>query len=186
MRVCLLIGSSHNLVINEDTGFLYIVGSTTCSGGLHIVDVSNPLSPVMSACHTANGYVHDAQCVIYQGPDTRYTSRELCFTFNEDKFVIVDVTDKSNIVNVAIVGYADAGYTHQGWLTEDHAYVLMDDEFDEVSGGEDKRTRTFVWNVQDLPNPVLVHKIFSTETVIGEECKYNDICGLNIIHIDNL
>ena len=38
-------GSAHNIVINEDTGYAYKVGGSTCSGGLHFIDISNPLSP---------------------------------------------------------------------------------------------------------------------------------------------
>ena len=33
-------GSAHNLVINEETGYAYGVGTNTCAGGLHIVDVT--------------------------------------------------------------------------------------------------------------------------------------------------
>ena len=40
------IGSAHNVAINEDTGFAYIVGSGRASGGLHVVDLSNPTQPV--------------------------------------------------------------------------------------------------------------------------------------------
>jgi hypothetical protein len=33
------------------------------------------------------------QCVIYDGPDTRFTGREICFASNEDTVTIVDLTD---------------------------------------------------------------------------------------------
>ena len=43
------IASAHNIVINEDTGFAYAVGSSgggeTCGGGLHMIDVKDPLTP---------------------------------------------------------------------------------------------------------------------------------------------
>jgi hypothetical protein len=38
-------GSSHNIVINEQSGYLYAVGTKTCAGGLHIVDIHNPADP---------------------------------------------------------------------------------------------------------------------------------------------
>lgn len=38
-------GSSHNIVINEETGYLYSVGSRTCTSGLHVVNIRNPLMP---------------------------------------------------------------------------------------------------------------------------------------------
>jgi hypothetical protein len=30
---------AHNIVINEDSGFAYIVGSNLCGGGLYMVDI---------------------------------------------------------------------------------------------------------------------------------------------------
>ena len=65
-------GSAHNIVSNEDTGFMYSVGSRTCTSGLHMVDVNDPVNPKFAGCFGEDGYVHDAQCVIYNGPDTRY------------------------------------------------------------------------------------------------------------------
>lgn len=38
-------GSSHNIVANEDTGYVYSVGSRTCTSGLHIVNVRDPKNP---------------------------------------------------------------------------------------------------------------------------------------------
>ena len=38
-------GSSHNIVLNEATGFLYAVGSKTCDGGPHIIDVNGVRTP---------------------------------------------------------------------------------------------------------------------------------------------
>ena len=58
------------------------------TGGLLIYDVSDPTNPVYVACNGDDGYVHDAQCVIYNGPDTDYQGNEVrkikstfvCFT----------------------------------------------------------------------------------------------------------
>ena len=41
------------------------------SGGLHAIDVSDPLNPQFAGCYDEDGYTHDAQCVIYRGPDAR-------------------------------------------------------------------------------------------------------------------
>ncbi len=38
-------GSAHNLVINEASGFAYGVGTNSCSGGLHMVNIQTPTSP---------------------------------------------------------------------------------------------------------------------------------------------
>ncbi len=147
-------GSAHNVVVDEATGFAYAVGTRTCAGGLHMVDIRAPLAPVFSGCYAADGYTHDAQCVVYAGPDTEHQGREICFAANEDTLTFVDVTEKSAPRLLSRTGYAGAGYTHQGWLTEDHAWFLVDDEFDEIQS--DHPTRTWVWDVSDLDAPVLV------------------------------
>lgn len=54
--------SAHNIFINEDTGYAYVVGSTLCDAGLYIINLSDPLSPSFEACFGDDGYVHDVQC----------------------------------------------------------------------------------------------------------------------------
>ncbi len=39
------LGSAHTLSINEASGFLYVSGSDTCGGGLHMVDIRSPREP---------------------------------------------------------------------------------------------------------------------------------------------
>jgi choice-of-anchor B domain-containing protein len=62
------ISRAHNLVINEESGFAFIVGASGAAvcgeGGLHMVDIRNPAAPVYAGCFDADGYTHDAQCVI--------------------------------------------------------------------------------------------------------------------------
>lgn len=148
------IGSAHNIVINEDSGFAYAVGvggKGDCNGGLHMIDISTPGRPRPAGCYSADGYTHDAQCVIYNGPDADYTGREICLNSNEDTLTIVDVTNKSNPVMISRTGYTHSHYTHQGWLTEDHAYFLLDDELDEVD--MNLNTRTLIVDVRDLDAP---------------------------------
>ena len=78
-----------------------------------MVDVSDPANPTYVGCFGDDGYVHDAQCVTYAGPDTRYTGREICYCYNEDSFTIVDVTDKANAVLLSRAEYEGYAYTHQ-------------------------------------------------------------------------
>jgi choice-of-anchor B domain-containing protein len=162
------IGSSHNIIINEATGYAYIVGArgaAVCgSGGLHILDINEPKSPQYIACFDEDGYTHDAQCVIYEGPDATYTGKEICFNSNEDTFTIVDVDNKENMSMISRTGYDDVEYTHQGWLTEDHQFFLMNDELDESEFGFNPRT--IIWNVQDLDNPVLIGEYYNNEPSI--------------------
>ena len=39
---------AHNLAINEDSGFAYAVGTNTCSGGLHMINIQTPTNPDLS------------------------------------------------------------------------------------------------------------------------------------------
>ncbi len=159
------INSAHNLVMNEETGFAYVVGAsaggTTCGGGLHMVDVRDPQNPQFAGCfahegtgRAGGGYTHDAQCTIYRGPDERYYEREICFSSNERQLSIADVTDKSNPIALSVGEYPNPGYLHQGWLTEDHRYFFMDDELDLINGSVET-TRTLVFDVSDLEDPIL-------------------------------
>jgi choice-of-anchor B domain-containing protein len=167
-------GRAHNIAINEDTGYAYAVGARggeeRCNFGLHMIDISVARAPTFAGCFDDNGYVHDTQCVVYEGPDTRHLGSEICFNSNavgpfgvdEGDFVdIVDVTDKDNPVSLARVPYPDSGYSHQGWLTPDQRYFLHGDEGDEIGHGSGTTTR--VWDVSDLEDPKLI-QVFENDT----------------------
>merc|ERR1712048_1337844 len=145
--------SSHNIFVNEDTGYAYVVGGGrgyNCIGGLYILDLNEDASdPQFEACFEEDGYTHDVQCVLYNGPDAKYVGRELCFACNEDTVTIVDVTDKSDMTIISRTSYPTMEFTHQGWLTEDHAYFIFGDEHDEGKGAVNKTT-TYVANVMEL------------------------------------
>lgn len=150
-------GRAHNIAINEETGFAYVVGSDTYGGGLHIIDINDPLNPTFAGFHAdttagyqKTGYIHDTQCVIYNGPDSDYQGEELCFNSSETAFVIANVSDKQNTVTISATDYEGRAYTHQGWLTENHRYFLLDDELDQGN------TTTYIWDVQDLDKPEVI------------------------------
>ncbi|MGE5927581.1 MAG: choice-of-anchor B family protein [Gemmatimonadota bacterium] len=160
------INSAHNIVIDTTAGFAYIVGASsggeTCGGGLHMVNIKDPKNPSFAGCFqdkatglASTGYSHDAQCTVYHGPDTRYTGREICIGANENAISIADVTDKQNPVAVGRGTYPDVGYAHQGWFSDDHRYWYQDDELDELQG-KTKGTRTIIWDLQKLDDPVVV------------------------------
>ena len=160
------INSAHNIVINEESAFAYVVGASgggeTCGGGLHMINIEDPKQPIFVGCfadvstgRASTGYSHDAQCVIYEGPDEQYAGREICFGSNETAVSIADVTNKRNPVAVSLATYPNVGYTHQGWLTDDHRFFYMNDELDEAAGTVDG-TRTLIFDVQELDDPILV------------------------------
>ncbi|MGH2956726.1 MAG: choice-of-anchor B family protein, partial [Solirubrobacterales bacterium] len=161
--------STHNISINTETDFAYAVGTDDCrahedsedeeNGGLHMIDISDPLNPTFAGCafnqsfadEQSNNYVHDVECVIYDGPDPDYQGREICFGSNENVVAIYDVTDKSNPRVISNTGYPTAAYTHQGALTPDKRYFLFGDELDEQSNGQP--TTTYIMDVSDLDSP---------------------------------
>ena len=177
----------HNIAINEatDTAFLVgVFGDTISDGGLHMVDIADPANPTFAGAFAADGYTHDAQCVIYEGPDDDYNGTdpdgpgplegyqaELCFAYNEDTVTVVDVTApmdgrgmRGSIVTK--IGYVPGNdgpgvpndvlgpfYTHQGWLTPDHGFIVFNDELDEQNtqlNGLTGGTRTYHVEIADL------------------------------------
>ncbi len=199
------VDNAHNIAINEETGYAYIVGATNAAnnceqGGLHMVDINSPLSPSFAGCFAEEqvravikpGYVHDAQCVVYDGPDTDYTGNEVCFNASETALVIANVNDKANPETISFQSYSQANYSHQGWLTEDRSYYLLNDEGDET--GNSANTRTYIWDVRDLDNPEMIgfHE-FPTSNIDHNlyikgnhvfEANYTN--GLRILNLDNI
>ena len=195
--------NSHNININEDTGYLYAIGSNTCDGGLHMVDINNPTSPAFAGCFADEGYIHDTQCVVYEGPDAEHRGQEICFNSNAEPHhedptgiinavSVVDVSDKANPIELARIEYPDDGYSHQGWLTAQQRYFLHGDELDELDHGHGTVTR--VWDVRDLDNPTLVN-VFENSTTSIDHNMYtvgnasfhsNYTSGLRVYDLRNL
>ncbi len=164
-------GSAHNVVVNDMSDHVYIVGITgqqkhpsgfSCGAGPHIVDMSDPAQPTFAGCYnssvigrTASHYTHDAQCVRYSGPDARYAGKDICVTSDEYGGAITDVTNPASPEELGVFGYPNTHYAHQGWLTEDHRYLFVNDELDEYSGLTPS-TRTLIFDVQELDDPVFV------------------------------
>lgn len=149
-------GNAHNIVINEETGFAYPVGTArddAFSGGAHFINIKDPKNPIAAGGYGLSGYSHDAQVITYNGPDSDYTGAEIYIGSNENNVVIADVTDKNNPVQIASLTYGNRAYTHQGWFTDDHTYFILGDELDEVNFGV--KTRSLIFDFTDLDNPVL-------------------------------
>ena len=159
------IASSHNIVINEESGFAYAVGNRgggeSCGGGLHMMDIRDPKNPQFVGCFAHERGTHDSQCVVYHGPDERYHDRELCLNSNGAYFEISDVTDKDNPVAVSRATSPNYAYIHQGWLTPDHRYFFQDDESD-VLRGSVETTRTLIWDLSDVEDPVLAREFMGS------------------------
>ncbi|MBC8089832.1 MAG: choice-of-anchor B family protein [Phycisphaerae bacterium] len=161
-------GSIHDIAVNEASGYAYAVGTASggerCGGGSLMINMKNPLKPEFAGCfadagtgRAKTGYTHDILCVMYKGPDKRYTGHEICMGSNETTVSIQDVTDKKNPKVLARADYPTPGYAHQGWFTEDQRYFYLNDELDETGGiGKSvEGTRTMIFDVADLEQPVM-------------------------------
>ena len=159
-------GRAHNIVINEDSGYAYVVGTrgTPYNGGPLFINIQNPTSPIFEGGYGEGGYSHDAQVLSYNGPDSDYIGKEILIGSNEDQVVIVDVTNKSDPVTISSVEYSNIGYTHQGWFTDDLQYFIVGDELDEQNIGTN--TRTLIFDLNDLDNPSLSFEYIGTNTSI--------------------
>ena len=153
-----VVESSHNIIINEETGFAYLT-SRGCAG-MHMVDIREPMDPTFVGCSEPGG-THDAQCIVYRGPDESYRGQEICLRMSGNRFQISDVTDKSNPVELSTASHPNPAYMHQGWITEDHRYFIMDDESDVIAGNVET-TRTLIWELDDLEDPILVKEFFGS------------------------
>ncbi len=160
------IGSAHNIAINEETGYAFAVGSRggdfLCGPGLHMIDVRIPTEPTLAGCfahsgtgRAGTGYTHDAQCVVYRGPDGDYSGKEICVGANENYISIADVTDKLAPRIISSGTYPTSNYIHQGWFTDDQRYFLQNDELDELRSVVLKTT-TYIWDLSDLDAPVVL------------------------------
>jgi choice-of-anchor B domain-containing protein len=217
------VSNTHTISINEATGHAVLVGTTgpgspNCGGNLHIVDLDQLLAILLAdfeegnldewtapppsgfaGCYDDGGYVHENQCFVYHGPDAAYTGHEICLAARgfDSTIDIVDITDPAAPVRLDSFDYQPSGFTysHQAWFTEDHRYILLNDEFDESDNGHN--TRTWIFDASDLnnvgyagPNGYYSHTTTSVdhnEYVRGSFLfQSNYTAGLRILELTNL
>lgn len=185
-------GNCHNIAINEVSGFAYCIGSNTFSGGPHVVNIQNPTSPQFAFGYSSQAYTHDAQIINYTGPDTEHIGKEIYFGANENKVVVIDVTNKNNPILLSTFVYPNVEYTHQGWLTTDNKYWIVGDELDETSLGFN--TKSIIIDMTNLDAPVLKGDYFGTTPAIdhngytlnNEYYLANYTAGLRIMNTSNI
>ena len=184
-------GNAHNIMINEETGFAYAIGTNTFNGGMHILDIEDPLNPILVGAYEG-AYSHDVHPIVYHGPDEAYVGREVVVCFNGYSGIsIVDVEDKSDTQLISQLSYAESGYTHQGWVGENHRFCFFNDELDEMNFGNN--TRTYILDISDLdapqiigffeaPVPAIDHNMY----VIGDKVyQSNYLSGLRILDVSD-
>jgi choice-of-anchor B domain-containing protein len=169
------VGRTHNVVVDWDNDAILAVGAQprnqTCKAGLQYIDLSNPSKPTSPGCASQDGYVHDAQCVTYNGPDRRFRGRNICIGYNEDTVTVYDSTKKDGNPASEVLSrlsYPGATYCHQGWWTERnwHQFILLNDELDEQEGNGPAaagRPVTHIVDLTDLRNPKYTGNFYATD-----------------------
>ena len=158
--------SSHNVAIDEDSGYLYRCGGG--DNGIRFYNLANPSAPVYEG-EWSDRYVHDAQVKTFSsGP---YANRQIAFNcggfnggFTSTGLSIVDVTDKSNPIHRGQISWPGSEYSHQCWLSEDGQTVYVNDELDEDGS---LPTTTYIIDVSDIDNPVYQGSFTNGNAAIG-------------------
>lgn len=151
--------SSHNVEVNEASGFAYLAGVRLAPGAANnacgldtpprfntlILDLNvDPTNPSVAAC-VADAGEHDFWVVNYSGPDPDHQGKEIAFVFDGrdregqaagmpvgGKTLIWDVTDKLNIVELASFRVPGLVFSHNGALTQEQDVLFIGDEVDEL------------------------------------------------------
>lgn len=141
----------HTVAVDTANGYAYCNGTNTFSGGLHVVDINDPLNPVLAGGFSEGGYTHDCFVWEYDGEDPDHASHQIVFACNGGSLVVVDATNKADIQSLGTYYYdanASVGYIHQGWVTKDKKYFMLNDELDEMNFGN--MTRSYIFDISDL------------------------------------
>ena len=184
-------GNAHNIMINEETGYAYPIGTNTFNGGLHVLDLSDPLNPELVGAYDG-AYSHDIHPIVYHGPDQDYAGKEVVVCFNGYNGIsIVNAQDKSDIQLISQVSYAQSGYTHQGWVGDNHRFCYFNDELDESNFGNN--TRTYIMDIEDLDAPEIigffeapVESVDHNMYIIGDKMyQSNYLSGLRVLDLSD-
>ncbi len=134
-------------------------------GGMHILDLSNPVNPTQTAYYTASGYIHD----VYVWDDT-----VVACAGSSGEFHLVDVSDKSNPQFISASSPIPGIYAHSGWMTEDKRYFYATEEFNAVD--------ITVWDLQDRTSWDLVISVVETNS----GATVHNLFILVIMHISHI
>lgn len=153
---------AHDLQIRD--GFAYITGATnsltTPNGGIHILDLSNPTSPVEVGVWDSL-YVHDC----YVNRDTIYAA-----CIYQGVVAIIDVKDKAHPRVIHTFTYPN-GFTHNTAITDDSRYLFTTDEtqspvgrlrmWDMITLKDDVEGNTNIEQTASFGSTAIVHNVFS-------------------------
>ncbi|KAI9148186.1 hypothetical protein HJFPF1_12012 [Paramyrothecium foliicola] len=208
------VGRTHNIVVNQELNYAIAAGSVggnatirvrgnlPCRGGLIFLDLTDPTNVTSPGCAAGDGYVHDAECLVYRGPDERYFGRDICYAYNEDTLTIYDVTNKvgNTTTIISITDFPGAEYIHQGVVNNAtwQEYLFLDDEFDERDAKVGPMTKglptTHIFDIRDLENPTYTgHYAGKTRSIDHNQYIVDNLLyqsnygnGLNILDVSSV
>ena len=115
---------AHNLAIDTERGFAYVVGTELDEEGIRILDLSDPRNPVEVGSWERTS-VHDI-----------YIDRDIAYAFEGTAGIeVLDVSDPANPVSLSVFQYPALHFAHSGWATPDREFLLVNDERDEIEEG---------------------------------------------------
>lgn len=147
--------TAHNIFIHpfSKDPFAYVLGSNLESGGVDILDISNPEGPIRVGgwhdLYTHDFFLHD------KWADPEFDGKDIGIAFcGQVNISIIDFSDKTSPRTLKTITYPNITYSHSGWVSEDGRYLFAFDEIDELAG--EPNTRSIVFDLIDLDQPVKV------------------------------
>jgi choice-of-anchor B domain-containing protein len=152
------LSTAHNISVNPDSGYAYLLGSNIARGGLVALDLSSPAAPALEPVAWETAYVHDVLVVSFdRGPNR---GREIAFAFTGTLGLhIIDVTSKAMPITLSHLRYPNATYGHSGALSEDGRFLYVNDELDERASNKVNAMTTYVVRVRKLARPRVVRQV---------------------------
>jgi choice-of-anchor B domain-containing protein len=150
---------STGLSLTDSVPTLIIAGPNRNFGQYRAYSLANPAAPALVAGTTASQYMHDASSFIIT--DARKDTQcavagpycEVLLDFNENSVDVWDITNPGSPSMLSSTSYAQRGYVHSGWWSEDKQYMFVHDELDERNFGLPTTLRVF--SLADLRSPSL-------------------------------
>ena len=164
--------TTHTMISNPDSGYLYACGGNITNGGLMpCATTPDPTFPTFAGPGWTTQYVHEAQVVSYtSGP---YAGKEIGFLFAGGPYyglsnglAIVDLTNKAAPQQLCLVNYPGLQFCHQGWISNDRKYLYIDDELDGPTAGSVPAGLTRVFDISNLSTPRMVSAFTNGLTAI--------------------
>jgi choice-of-anchor B domain-containing protein len=119
--------------LTTDSAYVYVSGTST-TGGVHILDVSDPGQPTEIGLYDPPYYIHDA-----------HVRGNLMFAAALGTGLdIVDISDKTS---PQLIGEIDhpSQFTHSSMTTDDGKHIVVTDEVDGLPAR--------IWNIENLDSP---------------------------------